>query len=142
MSTDTVFVWDGIMEFSPGDKPGTRSIKWEGSLFANEHAPVASNVAEPVRDAFQKDCASDLHFSVEGVAESMDGSTDENLFKPFRMNLNKGAGWEYGGKENMDNCATRFSSRACSGKATLTSAKASSMPEALTVRATSSRLVG
>jgi hypothetical protein len=101
VSKDTLFVWDGIIESTPKEK-GVYSVVWYGTVTANEYSQDATKVPSPTRNPFKEFCDSDFKFRVTGTAKAVDGSKDENRFKPHRMSLSEGEGWEYDGLKHQD----------------------------------------
>jgi len=99
---NTLIVWDGIMAATDTSEIGTYDIAWHGTVFANAHSVDASSVKAPARGAFSEFCESPMQFRVRGVARSADGSRDEIKFKPFRMNLKDGEGWDLNGRKLTD----------------------------------------
>jgi hypothetical protein len=103
MANDTLFVWDGIMEATSSTKdPGDFDVKWSGTLFANPNSPDAKTVGEPKRGAFSEFCDSDKQFSVVGLASALDGTKDDNKFKPYNIKFAEGEGWDMDGAKHKD----------------------------------------
>jgi hypothetical protein len=103
VNNESLIVWDGILEAADGDSPsGSYNVVWHGTLVVNEKSPDASKVEAPVRNAFKEFCDSDKEFRVTGTAQPVDGVTDGNKFKVYRMNLTEGEGWDLDGKKHGD----------------------------------------
>ena len=93
---EKLFIFDGICEVNE-----SKAANWHGTLTA-ETAMDASRVAAPHRNAFKEFCDSDKQFRVAGHAEAVDGIKDDNMFKPHRMVMTEGEGWDMDGVKHRD----------------------------------------
>jgi hypothetical protein len=101
---NTFMVWDGILTItsSESDRNCVLACRWNGTVFMNEHAPDATKINDPPRNAFKLACSSDQEFSVSGIAKPMDGFHDGNKFKPYQISFVEGDGWDFDGTKHVD----------------------------------------
>jgi hypothetical protein len=101
---NTFMVWDGILTItsSDSDQNCVLTCNWNGTVFMNVHAPDATKINDPPRNAFKLACSSDQEFSVIGIAKPMDGFHDGNKFKPYQISFVEGDGWDFDGVKHVD----------------------------------------
>ena len=87
---------DGICEIDE-----SKGAKWHGTV-TDQTAMDASTVPAPHRNAFKEFCDSDKQFRVTGTAQPLDGIKDDDIFKPHRMTMVDGEGWDMDGHKHRD----------------------------------------